>query len=68
MSKRIIRLPEAIAKTGLARSTIYLLLKENKFPKSIHLGKRSIGFLESDIDDWIDTRISISKKGRSHVS
>ena len=70
MSKKIIRLPQVIAKTGLAKSTIYLFLKEKKFPKSIQLGQRSIGFLESDIDAWIDNRIaeSCGKTSKVEVS
>ena len=58
MTKRIIRLPEVIAKTGLARSTIYAFVQAGAFPKSIPLGSRSVGWLESDVEQWIDDRIS----------
>ncbi|MBT4921775.1 MAG: AlpA family transcriptional regulator [Rickettsiales bacterium] len=57
MSKKILRLPQLMSKTGLARSTIYLLLKQGAMPKSINLGQRSVGWLESDIDAWIDSKI-----------
>lgn len=52
-SKNIIRLPATIQKTGLSRSTIYALLKAGKFPAKIKLSERTIGFLESEIDQWL---------------
>jgi prophage regulatory protein len=55
-SNKIIRLPATIAKTGLSRSTIYSFEKLNKFPKKIKLGERSMGWLESEIDTWIEAK------------
>ncbi len=52
--KRILRLPSVQVRTGLSRSTIYLRIAEGSFPKQISLGARAIGWIESDIDDWID--------------
>jgi prophage regulatory protein len=49
--QRILRLPEVKAKTGFGRSTIYALM-----PRSIRIGARAVGWLESDIDQWIETR------------
>jgi len=54
---RIIRLKEVTHLTGLARSTVYKYLAEGRFPKSVSLGDRSIGFLESEIQEWIMARI-----------
>ncbi|MDO7084485.1 AlpA family transcriptional regulator [Pseudocolwellia sp. AS88] len=61
MSNKIIRLPAVKEKTGLSRSSIYLRMTKNDFPKSISLGERAIGWLESDIEQWLDERISASK-------
>ncbi len=55
-SNNIIRLPQTIQKTGLSRSTIYNLLSRGEFPQKIQLSVRSIGFLESEIDDWIEAK------------
>jgi prophage regulatory protein len=44
----------------LSRSSIYLNISKGTFPKPIHLGARSVGWLESDIDNWIDARIQAS--------
>jgi prophage regulatory protein len=53
---RIIRLPEVIARTKISRSSIYSFLKNGTFPVPIKLSVRSIGFLESEIEDWINNR------------
>ena len=60
-SQYIIRLSQAILKTGLSRSTIYTLIKLGDFPKQIQLSPRTMGFLESEIDEWIAGRIAASK-------
>lgn len=49
---RIIRLPEVIERVGIARSSIYLKIQEGTFPKQLKLGRNS-GWLESEIDAWI---------------
>ncbi|KJV07551.1 helix-turn-helix transcriptional regulator [Methylocucumis oryzae] len=57
-SNKIIRLPVTIQKTGLSRSTIYSLLKAGKFPKQIQLSPRTMGFLESEVDQWLADKAS----------
>ncbi|MNR60220.1 Prophage CP4-57 regulatory protein (AlpA) [compost metagenome] len=54
---RIIRLKEVIDSTGLARSTIYKYIDEGSFPKPVSLGGRSVGWVESEVYDWILERI-----------
>lgn len=65
MSKKIIRLPEVKIKTGLSRSSIYLRISKGIFPASISLGDRAVGWLESDIEQWLDERIAAAK-GANH--
>ena len=60
MNKNVRRLGVVISMVGLSRSTIYLLMAAGEFPKSISLGKRAVGWLESDIHAWIDSRITAS--------
>jgi prophage regulatory protein len=62
MSKKFIRLPEVKDKTGLSRSSIYLRMSNGEFPQSISLGSRAIGWLESDINKWLELCIANSKK------
>lgn len=54
---RIIRLKEVIDSTGLARSTIYKYIGEGTFPKPVSLGDRCVGWVDSEVYDWILTRI-----------
>ncbi|MGF1869698.1 helix-turn-helix transcriptional regulator [Photobacterium indicum] len=61
MSNRIIRLPEVKEKTGLSRSSIYLRMSKGDFPQSISLGERAIGWVETDVEQWLDERIAASK-------
>jgi prophage regulatory protein len=58
---RILRLPSVIARTGLSRSSIYLRISKSEFPAAISLGPRCVGFVESEIDDWITARIEQSR-------
>ena len=60
-SNTIIRLPRTIQKTGLSRSTIYSLVSRGDFPQQIKLSPRTMGFLESEIDEWIAGRIAASR-------
>jgi prophage regulatory protein len=57
----ILRLSQVIANTGLSRSTIYALLSAGKFPKQIQLSPRRIGFLKTEIDDWLNEKTQSRK-------
>lgn len=56
MCRTIIRRPKVQERTGLSCSTIYQLISENAFPKQVRLGKRSVGWYEDEIDEWIESR------------
>lgn len=60
---RIIRIREVQARTGLSRGGIYVRMKNSEFPSSIALGGRAVGWLESDIDTWMQERIRASRGG-----
>ncbi|MCG8037113.1 MAG: AlpA family transcriptional regulator [Candidatus Thiodiazotropha taylori] len=62
MATRILRLPAVEARTGLARSTIYLRMSEGSFPRSISLGERAVGWIEAEINDWLTQQIEVSRK------
>jgi len=54
----ILRLPMVIARVGLSRSTIYKFIESGGFPRPVHLGPRAVGWIESEIDEWIAVRIA----------
>lgn len=58
--KKILRLPVVKELTGYSSSTIYLNMSKGTFPKQIILGAKSVGWLESDISDWIEQKIRAS--------
>ena len=51
---------ELISRIGYARSTIYALIKEGRFPPPFKLSPdgRAIGWSEETINEWIDHRKS----------
>lgn len=53
MTQIILRLSTVKNRTGLGRSTIYKKISNGTFPKPIAIGKRAVGWLESDIENWI---------------
>ncbi|TXL67273.1 helix-turn-helix transcriptional regulator [Zeimonas arvi] len=54
---RILRKPEAAKILGLAVSSLDDLRRSSRtFPKAIQLSARSVGFLESELHEWIASR------------
>ena len=59
---RVLRLPRVQARTGLARSTIYVReWPTGAFPQPIRLGARAVGWIESEVDAWIREQIAASR-------
>lgn len=54
---RIIRIEEVKKMTGLSRSTIYRLMDKGGFPNRIVLSARSVGWVESEVIEWLQTKI-----------
>lgn len=62
MAKVVLRLPVVQARTGLSRSTIYLRIADGTFPKPVSLGDRAVGWLESEIESWLSSRVEVSRR------
>ncbi|MDR1229031.1 MAG: AlpA family phage regulatory protein [Azoarcus sp.] len=67
----ILRRKQVEARIGLSRSSIYARLRQNPkrpgdydptFPKPISVGAKSVGWIESEITDWINNRIEESRQ------
>lgn len=56
---KVLRLTQLMRKIGVSRSTIYDWLNPKSprydayFPKQLRLGRQAVGWLESEIDDWL---------------
>ncbi|MGZ8927498.1 MAG: helix-turn-helix transcriptional regulator [Methylobacter sp.] len=68
ITHRLVRIKEAQQVVALSRSTIYSKLDKNSphydatFPRPITLGSRSIAFIESELQEWITSRINSSRR------
>ncbi len=67
MSTNILRLPQVIERCGIRRSSIYAQMNAGKFPKPIQLGLRAVGWVDSDIDEWLQGKISASRGSNGSV-
>jgi prophage regulatory protein len=54
---QILRLPQVCKVTGLGRSMIYQLEAERRFPGRVRLGLRAVGWVESEVQHWLASRI-----------
>jgi prophage regulatory protein len=63
----ILRLPDVKRSTGLSRSTIYLRIAQGTFPKPVSLGGRGVGWLEAEVQQWLQRRIEASRSEGSGV-
>lgn len=55
---KILSLGEVKNLTTLSTSSIYRKIAEGTFPKQVKLSTQSVGWLESEINDWIEARIA----------
>ncbi|MFZ6771341.1 helix-turn-helix transcriptional regulator [Undibacterium sp. SXout7W] len=53
---QVFRLPQVKALTGLGKSSIYAAMRQGNFPASRSLGARAIGWFQSDIINWLESR------------
>ncbi len=64
MSKnRFITIEEVIDRVCISRTHLYRLINEGKFPKQIPLGAYKIAFLEREVDEWIEERLTAREQG-----
>lgn len=57
----ILRRRQVEIRTGLSRSTIYQRVAEKTFPSPVRLGSRAVGWLEGEIDDWLQNQVDRSR-------
>lgn len=53
---RILRLKQVVDRTGICRALVYRYIRLGKFPTSIRLGERAVGWREADIEAWLASR------------
>ena len=59
--RALLRREQVQALTGLARATLYKLIRAGEFPAPVRLTAKSVAWPSSSVLAWIDTRVSASK-------
>lgn len=60
-TERILRLPEVMSTTGISASQIYRRAKAGTFPKPVKLGPNTSGWVESEVQAWVQARIAAGR-------
>ena len=69
----IIKRKQVEARTALSRSAIYAKMKRNpkrpgdydpSFPRPVALGAKAVGWIEEEINAWINTQIERSRNAQ----
>lgn len=55
---KILRLKQVVDRCGICRALVYRYIREGKFPASIQLGERAVGWYEHDVEAWLSSRAS----------
>ena len=53
---RYIRFRDLRQRVPLSRTTIWRMMREDRFPQSRRIGKVAKAWLENEIEDWIKNR------------
>lgn len=69
---KILRRKQVEQRLGLSRATIYARMNPNarageydpSFPKPIALGRKAVGWVESEVEAWIEAQIRSSRGER----
>lgn len=60
--EKIVRFPEIKERTGLSRSTIFRMERNGNFPKRRVIGSHSVGWILTEVLDWINSRTFVANK------
>lgn len=58
---RLLRWKDVQPRVGICRSQAHAMIQEGNFPAPVKLGSRASAWVESEINDWIESRISASR-------
>jgi len=67
MNVRVIRKPELLGMIGLSDATVWRMERAGRFPGRITLGGNSVGWLYSEISEWLEAKAA-SRPGRPDLS
>ncbi len=62
MNKNIIDIKKVIKKVDLSAVTIWRMERRGEFPSRIKIGHRRVGWVESELDEWLTDRPRVHKR------
>ena len=64
-ANRILRVAAVCERAGLSRTTVWRLERRGAFPARRYLSPGAVGWLESEVDEWIATRLTVVAQSRA---
>jgi len=61
---RILRLPQVLNVTGLAKTKIYELQSQGNFPMRVQITGHSVGWIEHEVQAWLTQRAAARSDAR----
>lgn len=58
----VLRAAAVCRRTGLSRATLYRYVKAGSFPRPIPLGPRAVGWIEAEVEKWIECMMRKRKR------
>jgi prophage regulatory protein len=58
MARNLLRLPAVVERTGLNSTDVYARMKDGTFPASVPIGVRSVGWVDTEVDEWVEQQIA----------
>jgi prophage regulatory protein len=62
---RFMRFPEVRRTSGYSKSRLYVLIANGQFPAPVKLGDRAVGWISTEIEEWVASRIAASRPAKS---
>ena len=65
---RLLRREEVEARCGIARTTIYRLMRAGQFPEPLRVGPRAVRWRASEIEAWLASRPRARGEGAARAA
>lgn len=67
-SLRLLRIRDVVSICGLSRSSIYIAIKDGRFPRPVPIGGRARAWIQHEVENWAAQRIRARSDGASHAA
>lgn len=59
---QMLRIREVCQRTGVSKSQLYRLIDQASFPPPVRLGQRACGWVDAEVERWLQQRIADSRR------